>query len=45
LGLEIKESVSISDLLPFAVSHNNIVKVLEDSGIKSFKFGTFKGII
>jgi hypothetical protein len=33
------------DLLPFAVSHNKVVKTLEDIGTKSFKFGPFRGII
>jgi hypothetical protein len=45
LGLEIKESLKIRDLLPFAISHNKVVKVSEDIGVKSFKFGSFRGII
>jgi hypothetical protein len=44
LGLEIKEKLKISDLLPFAVSHSKVIKVSEDIGIKSFKFGPFRGI-
>jgi hypothetical protein len=31
--------------LPFAVSHDKVVKLLEDNEIKSFKFGLFRGII
>jgi hypothetical protein len=45
LGLEIKENLKIRNLLPFAISHNEVVKALEDVWIKSFKFGPFRGII
>jgi hypothetical protein len=44
LGLEIKENLKVRDLLPFAGSYKKVVKVLEDIGIKSFKFRTFRGI-
>jgi hypothetical protein len=42
---EVEESLEIGSLLPFAVSHNKVIKVSEDTGIKSFKFGPFRGII
>jgi hypothetical protein len=40
-GLEIKESLKIMGLLPFAISHNKIVKISENIGIKSAKFRPF----
>jgi hypothetical protein len=39
VGLEIKESLKIRDLLPFAVSHNKVVEVSEDIGIKILNLG------
>jgi hypothetical protein len=39
---ESQESLKIRDLLPFAVSHNKVVKVSEDTGNKSFKFGNLE---
>jgi hypothetical protein len=45
LGLEIKESLNIRDLLPFDISHYKVVKFSEDSEIKSFKFEPLRGII
>jgi hypothetical protein len=44
-GLETRESLKRRDLLSFAISHNKVVKVLEDIGIKCFKSGPFRGII
>jgi hypothetical protein len=43
--LEKKESLMIRGLLPFAVSHNKIVKISENIGIKSAKFRPFWGVI
>jgi hypothetical protein len=41
----VEESLEIRNLLQFAVSHFKVVKVSEDIGIKSSKFGPFRGII
>jgi hypothetical protein len=45
LESEVEESLEVGSLLPFTISHNKVVNVSEDIGIRSFKFGPFGGII
>jgi hypothetical protein len=37
--IRVEESLEIGSLLPFAISHGKIVKVLEDIGIKILNLG------
>jgi hypothetical protein len=45
MGSEVKESLERGTFRPFAVSHDKVVKVMEDIGIKSSKFGPLREII
>jgi hypothetical protein len=44
VGYEVEGILEIGNLSPFAISHNKVVKVSEDTGIKSSKFRSFRGI-
>jgi hypothetical protein len=40
-GLEIKESLKTGGLLPLAISHSKIVRISENTGIRSAEFRPF----